>query len=471
VRAVSFILSIYKYCTLILNSRYFSRVWIILELLLAPSLLVPIGVCGFRAGNLTPSSLQSLSGWSWDKTAATWLPNIAQGTSFLTLDLRQALEQTWSSTDPRDKIFGILGLVKDNNNDVNMEPKLETDYSLPFVNTFIGICGHSLVILRNLSILVHATKARSMKPYPSWVSDWKSPSIWDGNQLVVPIDTLRGELKLLRRWREFDCELQRLHVICATAFEAHRGIYPNYETVPCFQPELKDLLKDNMPWYKSVSINPSTAALSIRMIHLLDLSKDLTLQLCERSKHISTFGIRSASCVLSFCTSHLQLEDIDITSPGTALFLLETSPLTPHLLFSMRKSDRQSHYTLMSCCQCFPFLIENSKKRNYDYTDDFRGCTDLPSFMFDSWPSYTRLFQLCSLSDKVGKLPEGLECSHYSTDYRLETTLLRLIFPSQATTNRNVLPVLQFLVDQSKKLSNLGMTFDKVLQNLYYVSL
>lgn len=116
----------------ILQRAYFSRVWVIQELVLSPAALVPIGDVDFTVGAYAlthwPATPDSTQQWQWSDTAAPWVQKMCSRTLG---SLWETIQQTWQSqaTDPRDKIFGILGLLQDN--------IVTPDYSISFSEAFI----------------------------------------------------------------------------------------------------------------------------------------------------------------------------------------------------------------------------------------------------------------------------------------------------------------------------------------------
>ena len=98
----------------ILKRHYFKRTWVIQEILLAETVIIPVGGCNFRAGLVALNRLGNARQLDWEKTGVTCLQRMGQ-TTIYSRNLHEALRQTWESdvTDPRDKIFGILGLVQD----------------------------------------------------------------------------------------------------------------------------------------------------------------------------------------------------------------------------------------------------------------------------------------------------------------------------------------------------------------------
>jgi hypothetical protein len=82
------------------------------------------------------------------------------------IDLFYLLYTSWhrKATDPRDKIYAHLGLVK--------ELDLEIDYSLPVADVYTGFAKSVILSFRSLDILRGKRSTESEHDLPSWVPDW-----------------------------------------------------------------------------------------------------------------------------------------------------------------------------------------------------------------------------------------------------------------------------------------------------------
>lgn len=116
----------------VLKSRYFSRVWVIQELILARRVSMRVGDVEFWADPTTWSG-RSGSHSPWDYIAPRWLKHTAQGglPEMIRVDSLIPLTSHAKASDPRDKIFGLLGLLPGN--------ELSADYTLSCQHVFIGI--------------------------------------------------------------------------------------------------------------------------------------------------------------------------------------------------------------------------------------------------------------------------------------------------------------------------------------------
>ncbi|KAL8403005.1 hypothetical protein RB594_008314 [Gaeumannomyces avenae] len=104
-----------------LDRRYFSRVWIIQELVLPGQVVVRSrGVEFFAHGSQLEgfAELCIMQG-TWETTPAQWVQHVAKR-SLSTVDMLSVIRLTWKSdaSDPRDRIFGILGLLEDGRQEI-----------------------------------------------------------------------------------------------------------------------------------------------------------------------------------------------------------------------------------------------------------------------------------------------------------------------------------------------------------------
>lgn len=161
----------------LLGLRYFSRVWIIQELLLAPSAVFPVLGTEFIAVGLTPARLTTTtSQWTWDALPTPWLQYIFSGGFPMKDSLFKILKPTWNSraSDPRDKIFGIHGLIQNK----SISDVLKPDYSISTLHMFIGIFCYTLLTLKRTELLLIASGQSVGQVYASWLPDWERRETW-----------------------------------------------------------------------------------------------------------------------------------------------------------------------------------------------------------------------------------------------------------------------------------------------------
>ena len=169
----------------LLSRPWFSRLWVIQEVARSRSAVV---ICGARA-----VSWDCFARWPFrtrGEGSAYALPGILNypsgftptsgGDSLLQLlyDNRNAM-----ASDPRDKVFGVLGLMEDNSPYLSL-----IDYELScekaYMQVAIGLWTESCS-LRLLSAAGYQNRERASerKALPSWVPDWRSP--WPGTSFAL----------------------------------------------------------------------------------------------------------------------------------------------------------------------------------------------------------------------------------------------------------------------------------------------
>ncbi|RWA05284.1 hypothetical protein EKO27_g9829 [Xylaria grammica] len=119
------------------QKRYFTRLWVVQELILSPRTIIRIGDIDISVDSVTTKRLgESVPGWDWAKTPVPWFRYVARQT--LGRDPCEALQLVSKAncSDLRDRLFGILEHRKSSGSQV----------AEPWV--------------------------------PSWVPDWTSPKTW-----------------------------------------------------------------------------------------------------------------------------------------------------------------------------------------------------------------------------------------------------------------------------------------------------
>lgn len=150
---------------LIHTTRYFTRVWIIQELILPPMVVFHLKDEDWYFSPLG-------SDIDWSQTRAPWAADMVNPRSFGKLRLVDILARTWYSeaADTRDKIFGVLGLLPIN---TISRHRFEPNYSLCTRDVFIGAAAYIMLVERQLVLLVTAIgNDHATLGYPSWSPDF-----------------------------------------------------------------------------------------------------------------------------------------------------------------------------------------------------------------------------------------------------------------------------------------------------------
>lgn len=213
----------------LLKRRYFNRIWVVQEMILSPQVIIRIGSSEYRIDPHTSRDIAKQDPrWNWDCTAAPWLQHAGQRslTAEGTSSLLEMMRLTWKCqcTDPRDKVFGILGL---DDSAIPVRP----DCSISLEHVFIGIFAHCLINLRDTRVLSWASGIQGQYDYLSWVPAWKSstafPEPSDSANDVYKRWSLEWKREFVRqidRYR-FDMEYYRRKL---QGIKPEPGVFPKH---------------------------------------------------------------------------------------------------------------------------------------------------------------------------------------------------------------------------------------------------
>ncbi|KAF4780971.1 hypothetical protein HER10_EVM0005270 [Colletotrichum scovillei] len=242
----------------ILGRKYFTRVWVVQELLLSQNAVIRVGDVDFWIDATGASYfLTEASRWKWESTSAPWAQHLTQGQSMLK-DLTELLLLTSKSqsTDPRDRVFGVFGIVPKPGDPsaqsytttaLPSNDGLEADYSLSANQVFIGTFAYSLLVLKKPGLLYQACGLEGQaQDYPSWAPDWRCK---DWRAIFSP--------------RETTSKLSPDQILSQVVLECPRRKVPRiaYEL---WGPET-DWIKANKPWHQGAFVNSATGALNINV--------------------------------------------------------------------------------------------------------------------------------------------------------------------------------------------------------------
>jgi len=168
----------------ILDRPWFGRVWVIQEVAMATQAQIVWGshTCNWGA-------LLKLVEWTTSNGLGHWLTGKAHSTiacwsTLKGLDMHETdhrgisdapiLILVWmfrhtDSTDPRDKVFALLGLTSNDNG-------IEPDYSLSCEDVYIKLAERSLELVFAVLSFVQYSSSDAGLRLPSWVPNWASES-------------------------------------------------------------------------------------------------------------------------------------------------------------------------------------------------------------------------------------------------------------------------------------------------------
>ncbi|KAI1407618.1 HET-domain-containing protein [Hypoxylon sp. FL1857] len=170
---------------------YFSRTWILQELVLSSKIVV---YCGDDTANW-----HKVISKPWENYPTIYIPSWVK--NFAICCYKQALDfPRWvfemgstDASDPRDKIFAILGLFRGLEDD-----GLNPDYSLSTAQVYTGVATYLLLKYDMKHII--GTNETPSADLPSWVPDWRhiEPDQWNGGNQAFEHKDLRRHIMPLR---------------------------------------------------------------------------------------------------------------------------------------------------------------------------------------------------------------------------------------------------------------------------------
>ncbi|PTD09912.1 hypothetical protein FCULG_00008954 [Fusarium culmorum] len=327
----------------LLKLKYFQRLWVIQELILAPSALIPAHGYEFRVGPL--SQLDSRLPHPGDHEVS-WMGDICTG--YKSRSLLMLLQRTWASqaTDPRDKIYGLLGLG------YHVEG-FRPDYSISLLHTYVGTILHLLLAEEFIEILTGATDQPAESELPSWLPNW---NLFDMGKRLLSISQATPEAPpggFRRRKRYIEEQIASLD----------RG----YETLVDMSNDTfsaKTGLTASELWaIEKPYVDPLTLELTLSMVHVCKFTSRLT-QIYRFDNHkppMRVFKIEVSNCRLYICTSDIPL-DLLVESGSNELFLLKKSHDVTLALF-LRRLAGDGRYRLLQCNFCFDLFLTGNPSR------------------------------------------------------------------------------------------------------------
>lgn len=352
----------------LLKRRYFSRIWVIQELLLCQRVVMRVGDVDFWADPAMMTHFAaSLPGWTWENTPAPWLQHIAQGGSSIK-GLRDAIRMSFLSqaTDPRDRIFGLLGILSQisepsrprldsrSSKTSSLRPSMDlyADYSIPCQHVFIGLFAYCLLTLKEPQILFHALGySSSLLGLPSWAPDWRRQTTW----------------QLLFRAPNFSSKELYAHMtdVIEQRWSSDHG---GHTVSPFILYELTGpgdpRIEKERPWWRDAYIETSSGALNVNLTHCMRLSGSL-----KRVGSIRGFGLFSMQ--VSTLTVHILCEhELQSDRRDRHIYVLN-EPHKASKIFLVLEPRSDKGFTLISAC---PFvLIQTSSMQHSNQVGEMQS--------------------------------------------------------------------------------------------------
>ena len=427
----------------LLHLRYFTRVWVIQELLTSPGAIIPLEGAEFIAGPLTARFIEKNdNSWHWSSTSTPWMQYINSRSLMQEKGLFNVLKMTRDSysTDPRDKVFGVLGLVMDNVSLAGLKP----DYSLSSVHIYIGVFAYTLIKLERVEVLICAAGEMATSPLPSWLPDWRGHRCI-GKHPFWPHDAVEGSPADLTDdyYNYIQSLVKNNETFGRWPFDTRAWSYSTFLLHPLKKCQ-ESRETSEISWNSHPSVRTKTGALCLNLFHLLTISAPPE-QLRRPDRSPSMFGIRSGRCALYFFAPPTALAAIYRVEIRLNLFVLAHG-LRLFLLFMQRVSF--GTYRLLECSECYGlFLIAPSPNKTVDGPLE----VDLHSTLYTE------------LTDVLLDLG-NIESKPVISDARLsvyERSALRAVFLGSTYTWRELLPVFQGHLISQKAFIESWLDFHK----------
>lgn len=173
------------------SGKYFTRLWIIQELILSPKLVIPIDNVAYWADHTTDSRLSGAA-WDWWNNTVPWAKSMGKK-ELPVQNASEALLLTTQnqSSDPRDRLFGVLALLGLDN---TTSPPLRANYTISNQHVWMGFFSHAIANDGAFWILHNAPGHKALASLPSWAPDWNLHNMWSRFSRHVLSETDKSEL-------------------------------------------------------------------------------------------------------------------------------------------------------------------------------------------------------------------------------------------------------------------------------------
>ncbi|KAL8357301.1 hypothetical protein RB598_002241 [Gaeumannomyces tritici] len=234
----------------VLSRMYFNRVWVIQELVLAKHVVLRVGSTDYE---IHPSTFVKCG--KPEMTPAHWIRYATKG--ILAGDgIADIIRLTWESraSDPRDRIFGILGLLEYPSSGPLPSPRLDltANYGLSPQHIFTGFFAYLIVQMGSSKILAAAVGIQGWGQMPSWMPDWQA----DVHSRPRPFgQNITRHMDELHPWIEIHMNYSRLEdrVFSVSLREVVAGKE---------DPRLT-------PWDHGIRVDARTARLQVALVHIM----------------------------------------------------------------------------------------------------------------------------------------------------------------------------------------------------------
>ncbi|KAJ3547067.1 hypothetical protein NM208_g1697 [Fusarium decemcellulare] len=306
----------------LLELRYFSRVWIIQELILAPRVVIPLGDKLFWVDPSMTTKLQhrTQGSWSWEETEAPWFQYATQG-QLLHNSLHDLVTLTWQSqsSDLRDKIYGILGPVYSGHDVAPIKP----DYGISLQHVLIGFFAHSIIVEKVAQLLFKASDDAWGRLFSNGGEENTS---WESVESCV--EELRQTIQrenVEDIWKVFSGRWFR---------SDHRTSIPGLRTA-----------FDDRPWYKDATVDADSGALSLYLTRLTSFAQAPVRASLSSGEGWYRYSVGVEQDIYILSRSNLGT----VVKAGDEIFLLDTNFSQPIYLI-LRKTSNYEEFRLIAAC-------------------------------------------------------------------------------------------------------------------------
>jgi hypothetical protein len=432
----------------LLQKRYFSRLWVVQELILSPRVVIRIGDVDFQSDGTTSGRLWGTE--LGDLALAPWVQHTSRGAP-LDIDFLQVMRLTFSSAcaDPRDRVFGVMGIISDEYR------RLEPDYSLSVQHVFIGLFVHLLIVLNRRCLLAFASGVSgSASSVPSWVPDWTSWNRWQAVFAPRKAPSLSEVLRKVEDLRAFMTDRPRRggHLVSTLLPLRYRRAAPLSQE-PTF------------------GVDPTTAALRAKMIRLLGFGAMPELVSYLGQNDLPLFEVHCGNhSIYLACKRRLDI----LLEPGNDdlyLFALDDEDREPGLCI-LRRTAGSSGNTVRLIATCEMVLLH--------FAADPAGATrpDMTPFfpferLFSKWPCHwpdQQLDDIDTQSPRIGDLywtlSDVIEWAQNWLDATLNPDEQLLFLPRFNSRRRDILPVYLALIHEDLDVDAVVKTYKQyVVEN------
>ncbi|KAI0517931.1 heterokaryon incompatibility protein-domain-containing protein [Xylaria bambusicola] len=187
----------------LLKSPYWSRVWVFQEMVLGRRVLIHYGRhilplelfidaekamrehyygccyehCAAQSNNKWSALYSILKNLATIRSIGKMKSSRAMGNELSLFDTMLGGVDFRKATDPRDQVYGLLGLVSGHTEDTLLRP----DYSLPVPNVYSRATCKIMQNDRSLRLLSYADRQNSVDDLPSWCHDFNGSSPFNPN--------------------------------------------------------------------------------------------------------------------------------------------------------------------------------------------------------------------------------------------------------------------------------------------------